>query len=242
MAIINNSFKFIFVHVPKAAGTSLTTVFAPYTNYCDLEIGGTNFGEQIQPAYKKRFGLTKHSTAAEIRNVVGMVTWSQYFSFAFVRNPFSRCLSTYYFLKNWDGLSPEFATKIKQFKSFDDYVLSDIWLESNGPDEIFRPQIYWLKSPNKTDVLVDYVGRVERINEDVAAIVEIIGNSKIKKELTTTAPKLNSSEQSSITDIKNTSVIEKIVQKYKIDFETFEYSFDPQLSVVSTDIKKRKRS
>ncbi|HAS51979.1 MAG TPA: hypothetical protein DCS21_09670, partial [Gammaproteobacteria bacterium] len=30
---------------------------------------------------------------------MGIVDWSRYFTFAFVRNPFTRCLSTYHFLR-----------------------------------------------------------------------------------------------------------------------------------------------
>ncbi|WP_430233888.1 sulfotransferase family protein [Nitrosomonas communis] len=239
MTIINNSFKFIFIHVPKAAGTTLTSVLAPYTNYCDIEIGGTNFGEQIQPAYKKRFGLTKHSTAAEIRNMVGAVIWSQYFTFAFVRNPFARCLSTFHFLKKWEGLNEEFATKMNLFKSFDEYVLSDIWLETNGPDDIFRPQLYWLRLPNKNNMLVDFVGKVEQIDKDIKYVTDVIGCSKRNELLT--IPQLNISKQASITDITNDAVIEKIVQKYMIDFETFGYPLEPHFTSDLTGTKKRKR-
>lgn len=224
--IINNSFRFIFVHVPKAAGTSLTSALVPYTNYCDLEIGGTDFGEQIQTAYTRRFGLAKHSTAAKIQGVVGAVTWSKYFSFAFVRNPFTRCLSTFHFLRKWDGAGIEFSSKMKSFKNFEEYVLSDIWLESNGPDEIFRPQIYWLNLPNKPNVIVDFVGKVEQIDKDMEFIMKVIEHPMLRKGLLS-VPQLNTSYQSSLDDIKNEAVIEKIVSKYKIDFETFGYSTDP---------------
>ncbi|MFZ2724763.1 MAG: sulfotransferase family protein [Methylococcaceae bacterium] len=227
MAIINNSFKFIFVHVPKAAGTSLTTALQSYTNYCDLEIGGTQFGEQIQAAYRRRFGLSKHSTAAEINHIVGAVVWSQSFSFAFVRNPFSRCLSTYHFLRKWEGLNPEFAKRINSFTSFEEYVLSDIWQETNGPDEIFRPQIHWLRTKiNSTDILVDFVGHIETIDEDFAHIVNVIGAPKDKQQRIQ-LPKLNRSEANAFSDIKNDAVIEKIINKYKIDFEVFGYSQQP---------------
>jgi hypothetical protein len=236
MAIINNSFQFIFVHIPKTAGTSLSSVLKPYTNYCDLEIGGTSFGEQIQPAYIKRFGLAKHSTAATIRGVVGTVVWSKYFSFSFVRNPFARCLSTFHFLRKWEGLDPEYAAIIKRFKSFEEYVLSDIWLESHGPDDIFRPQMYWLKTPNKADVLVDFVGHVERINEDMAYVMDMIGNAKMRKQLIS-VPQLNTTKQSSAKDITNAAVIEKIVNKYKVDFDTFGYSFDPHGEASGGEIK-----
>ena len=70
--IVNHSHKFIFVHVPKAAGTSVSELFSKFSAYSDLEVGGTELGEALQNAYKCRFGLTKHSTAEEIRAVVGV--------------------------------------------------------------------------------------------------------------------------------------------------------------------------
>jgi hypothetical protein len=226
MAIINNSHQFIFIHVPKAAGTSLTNALRPYTNYCDLEIGGTEFGEQIQPAYRRRFGLAKHSTAMDIRHIVGTIKWSQMYSFSFVRNPFSRCLSTYYFLRKWQGLNADFAKKIKSFNSFDEYVLSDIWQESNGPDEIFRPQIHWLRAkPNNNQLLVDFVGHIETIETDFAIVLNSIGIAA-NKQKTLVLPQLNRSQQSSLSDIKNPLVIDKIINKYRIDFETFDYSLE----------------
>jgi len=192
-----------------------------------LEIGGTPFGEQIQPAYKKRFGLTKHSSAADIRALVGAVTWSKYFTFSFVRNPFARCLSTYHFLRKWDGLSAEYAQKMNAFASFDEYALSDIWEESNGPDQIFRPQIHWLRAdPMSTNLLVNFVGRVEKIDVDFAYALEVIGTLKGRKSKMQLA-KLNQSETFVLSDIKKTAVIEKIVDKYKIDFDSFGYSLDP---------------
>jgi hypothetical protein len=227
MAIINNSYQFIFIHVPKAAGTTVTSVLSRFTNYCDLEIGGTDFGEKIQPAYKIRFGLAKHSTAAEVRSIVGTVLWSKYCTFSFVRNPFARCLSTYHFLRTWKGLNDQFSEKMKSFENFNDYVLSDVWEESPGPDNIFRPQLYWLRSaPNSNQLLVDFVGRVERINEDLMKLMEIIGIQKDTVQQSG-VPQLNRSQQSDPTQISHAGVVEKIVKKYKADFDAFGYSLDP---------------
>lgn len=39
--IVNHTHKFIFVHVPKSAGTSVTQMFSEYSSYRDLEVGGT---------------------------------------------------------------------------------------------------------------------------------------------------------------------------------------------------------
>src|SRR3989304_5138015 len=124
--IINNTFGFIFVHVPKAAGTSVAHFFSKFSCYCDLEVGGTSLGEALQEPFRKRYGLSKHSTAMEIRAVIGDVLWKKYFSFAFVRNPYERAFSAYHFLKRMraetqlEGLAP-----IGQCKTFADFVLSD---------------------------------------------------------------------------------------------------------------------
>lgn len=229
MTIINNSFQFIFVHVPKSAGTSVTSVLSQFTRYCDLEIGGTHFGEQIQPAYGQRFGLAKHSTAAELQSIIGAEKWPTYFSFAFVRNPFLRCLSTFHFLRKWDGLNAEFADKIKSFSSFDEYVLSDMWEKSEGPDRIFRPQAYWLRaSPQSTEMLVNFIGHVESIDEDITHILETVGLHEEGIQLSS-VPKLNQSQESVPNIYWDERVVDKIIKKYKVDFNCFGYSLDPQI-------------
>lgn len=226
MSIINNSYKFIFVHVPKAAGTSVTNALSGLTNYCDLEIGGTHFGERVQGAYRDRFGLGKHSTASEIKAVVGAVTWARYFTFSFVRNPFTRCLSTYHFLRKWEGGNPELRQRIQTFETFDDYVLSNIWEESNGPDQIFRPQTFWLR--RQTDMgktLVDYVGKLENLELDLKGMLQLIEVPKKSIEKLT-IQHLNRSQEKSGAVSVNPEVLAKIRLKYVSDFEAFGYAFD----------------
>lgn len=228
MCIINNSYQFIFVHVPKAAGTSVTNALQQYTNYCDIELGGSVYGEAIQAAYARRFGLSKHSPASDIRATIGSVQWSKYFSFSIVRNPFARCLSTFHFLRKWEGSSPEFVKMMREFRSFDEYVLSDVWDKTNGPDNIFRQQIYWLRGggQHNTNLLVDYVGRVESLDNDMENILDAIGIPDFKRK-DILIPQMNISNPSSASDLKNEQVINRIISKYSADFEIFGYPTDP---------------
>ena len=227
MSIINNSYRFIFIHVPKAAGTSVTSALSTLTNYCDLEIGGTEFGEAIQPAYLKRFELSKHSPAAEIRALVGAVTWSRYFTFGFVRNPFERCVSTYSFLQQWKGSSSEFYERMCSFESFDDFVLSDVLDGSDGPDLIFRPQIYWLREQNSHQLLTSFVGKVETLQDDLK---KIFLNIDVPRHKVPKVPvkRLNSSGTDNRFTSTNPAVIQKIVDKYHLDFELLGYSKTPE--------------
>lgn len=227
MTIINHTYRFIFVHVPKAGGTSVTSALSALTNYCDQEVGGTAFGEKVQSAYRDRFGLAKHSTSAEIRNLVGAVTWGRYFTFGFVRNPFARALSTYHFLRKWEGQNTKFLEQMRAFESFEEYVLSDIWDQGHGPDQIFRPQAYWLRALHGDRTFVSYIGRLETIAESLIGIFEIIDAPKHIVNALTIPHKNRSSDSTSDFICEDNRVIEKIVTRYEVDFQSFNYSTDP---------------
>jgi len=218
MAIINNSKNFIFVHVPKAAGTSVTNVLAKYTTYKDLEIGGTHFGERIQPAYQDRFGIGKHSSASGIRNVIGQQAWDEMYKFSIVRNPYDRVISTYKFLLEWKGTPEAVKSKMAKFKDINEYILSDMWEESTGPDYIFKPQAFWLTDVNdRSKVIVDYVGKLESLDENLATIMSTIERTKLNP---TESPQLNKSKGEFIL---NSESIEKINRVYARDFKIFGY-------------------
>lgn len=224
--IVNTSFGFIFVHVPKAAGTSVTNLLGQYTNYCDLEIGGTDFGEKIQNAYRQRFGLSKHSSARDIRNTVGHVQWSKLYSFSFVRNPFTRTLSTFQFLRNWEGLPQDFKSVVMAFRGFEDYLMSDWWANAPGPDDIFRPQLHWLRTtPSSTELLVDYVGKTETIAKDLAHVAQAIGLPK-QESLLTAIPRLNESRNTAPV-AWSMPMVSRIAERYRQDFEAFSYPVAP---------------
>jgi hypothetical protein len=218
MAIINNSKNFVFVHVPKAAGTSVTNALSKFTTYQDLEIGGTHFGEQIQPAYKKRFGLGKHTPASGIRSVIGQKVWDEMFTFSIVRNPYDRVISTYKFLNKWKGTPEAFKKKLCKFKDINDYILSDIWEVSDGPDYIFKPQTFWLTDVNdRNKVMVDFVGKLETLDQDLAKIMSQIEETEVD---VVASPQLNKTE--GYFELSE-NAIEKINRVYARDFEFWGY-------------------
>jgi hypothetical protein len=97
--IVSNSRKFIFVHINKTAGTSITEALAPHLAWNDVVLGLTPIGLALHQPFHERFGLYKHSTAREIRAVVGESVWREYRSFAVVRDPVDRARSLYGYLK-----------------------------------------------------------------------------------------------------------------------------------------------
>ncbi|MBZ2163619.1 sulfotransferase family 2 domain-containing protein [Alteromonas stellipolaris] len=218
MAIINNTFGFIFIHVPKAAGTSVTNALSEYTNYCDLEIGGTAFGEKVQPLYRNRFGLYKHIPANELKNITGTKDWVKFFTFSIVRHPADRLLSIYNFLKQWEGTPAELKSKLFEFDTFNAFVLSEVWKRRPGPDNIFFPQTYWLT--DKAGLLVNYVGKIEQLDESLNFIKEVIG---LKSTKNLKLSKLNESKgEKDFTEISDEAK-SLINDYYTKDFEIFDY-------------------
>jgi hypothetical protein len=184
-------------------------------------------GEVIQPFFRVRYGLSKHSTALEIKTVVGNALWDRYFTFAFARNPYARAYSTFKFLRRMraeTGL--DFLAPLDDLKSFNDFVRSD-YFRTEGMDRILKPQTFWIGNGSENPTLaVDYVGRVETIDDSIRHISERVpgllgmaGNIKV--------PVLNSSGQPSEEtwpELMRDQNTERLVfEKYRIDFEMFGY-------------------
>lgn len=226
MTIINHSYKFIFVHVPKSAGTSLTTFFSKYSKYHDQEIGGTAYGQAIAPHFRKRFGIGKHSTASKVRTIVGAEVWSEYYTFGFVRNPFERLFSVYKFLRKWEGEKNNLNTQMRGFSSFEEFIRSKILDDTDGPDNIFKPQIHWLQSAQDPNLrLVNFVGKVEQINENVSSIQQILNLPKF--DGLNSVPSLNKTQENSQAVRISQSSVEYILQRYEADFSMYGYSVEP---------------
>lgn len=222
MCIINSTFGYVFVHVPKSAGTSVTMVLSRLCTVLDIEVGGSEFGEAVQFAYMRRHGLTKHSSAREIRSMLGEQQWARFTSFGVVRHPLERLASTYRFLQKWDAPQNKLLAKIKTFETFQDFVESDIWCEEDGPDRVFRPQAFWLSETTRNELLVDRVCRVESLEEDLRALLLDL---KVKPDLLPVQmPHSNATEQRGDELQLSEPLLEKVRARYARDLSLFGYT------------------
>ena len=167
--ILNHQHRFLFIHVPKAAGTTITRALSPLTTFRDIEIGGTRYGEAIQERFAARFDLRKHSTGKVLRKRCPGHVWRRFFVFAFVRDPYARAYSVYRFLQRWkDG--PHHAAVATQ--SFTEFLASPE--VQAGRIEIARPQVHWLHEGGKPIGGIDFVGRVETFARDFGFVLSVI--------------------------------------------------------------------
>ena len=98
---INHKHKFIFIHIPKNAGTSIRNSFR--TEGYD------------QRVVNKRY---PHDSCSMIRKYCGEEVWNTFFKFAIVRNPYDRLVSYYHFHKSPQYRYPARANTL----SFNDWI------------------------------------------------------------------------------------------------------------------------
>jgi predicted AAA+ superfamily ATPase len=116
----SRKYNFIFIHVYKNAGTSITSALKPFSDNCFNK----KFGQLLRLAninYFSSLFYPDHITASMLADKIGRQKFSSYFSFAIVRNPWDWQVSLYnYMLEN---ASHHHQRKlVKSFKSFDDYI------------------------------------------------------------------------------------------------------------------------
>lgn len=186
----------IFVHVPKAAGTSIhNSLFGRLTG----------------------FG---HSTAERYLSIYGPIDFFSTFRFTFVRNPYDRFVSSYEYLKQGGNNSNDllfYEKYIKGFESFEDFVLNGFAKNVEIQNHIhFKRQSNFVYHNSRC--LVDFVGRFENLEKDYKYIASMIGAEHGLKFVNKTNNRQCFDEY-----FTRASVKKVISDFYKIDFINFDY-------------------
>ena len=208
--LISRANKFIFVHIYKNAGTSITNALLPYSNSKFENVANricSKYGiRHFDPLrYDENHG---HMTAAQLITKISRRTFDQYFSFAIVRNPWDWQASLYTFmLKNTEHRQHEL---IKSLGSFDKYI------EWRCREEI-RLQKNFIYD-ERGNQLVTFIGRYENLDQDFQYICKTIG-------ISTALPKLNVSQSRPYQEYYNKQTVAMVADAFAPDIETFRYEF-----------------
>lgn len=164
--IINNTYKFLFIHVPRCGGTSVSAALAGIGTWQDLELGSTPLGQTMDGKFREKFGLHKHVRCTDARSILGHATWVRYYKFALIRHPFDRAVSMYELMKGYECDHPFMA----QYPDFNHFIRSAHGFP--GPDHTMLPSVDWLYDAAGR-LLVDVVYKLE--GADMAAMIHDIG-------------------------------------------------------------------
>lgn len=199
----------LFVWIPKTGGTTVYRTLKPF------RMSKIKVPDKISLNFKNRgwvtFGHIQYSELVQ-KGLVNKNFNNESFKFSFVRNPFDRTVSLFFYLKK--------RKMINSNLSFDEFCLmlnkrdypKTGFYHVNGLSQA-NPQAAWLRNIN-----MDFIGKLENFNQDFKTICDIIG---------VPAPANFSKENSSSHgNFKNyySKKAELIIQNlYGEDFKYFEY-------------------
>jgi len=196
--MISHEKKFVFVHINKTGGTSISNVlrrFAPNDTF--------NKHEMIHeiPKNSKKSFLNQDNISNQLKDGV------DYFKFTFVRNPWDRCVSNFFWHRK------RYPEKRHAKMSFEDYLddLDSDWTTSYN-------QIDWLVD-RSGKICLDFIGRFENLEEDFSKVCVALGikNDKL--------PHVNKSPHRSYRTYYDKDGLIKVKRFYKRDIEYFNYKF-----------------
>lgn len=162
--MISHKHKCIFVHIPKAAGSSIEQMFLNDLNW-EKEIGRVPLLLLINPSSENGPPRLSHLTGTEYvkYNYVSKQIFDDYFTFGWVRNPYGRIYSFYkYFCYDY-------------FVSFEKFVTVYLKKNYNHIDTryFYKPMYDYLYEDNS--LAVDFVGKLESIYADIEVVIKRVG-------------------------------------------------------------------
>ena len=201
--------KFIFVHIGKNGGQSVEKALRPFAfsrlqravRYIDIRTGK-----------RDPFGIMQagsHPSVDEVKSAVGEDVFDAYYTFSFVRNPWSRLLSYYSFAK----LRPNSRHHNDAMTlDFNDFVGQ---LDGEPP---MRSQSNLIGDAQGTPQ-VDFVGRFETLDQDFQTVCAKLGCHA-------TLPHKNRTETKDYRVAYTTKSIDAVASIFADDVKHFGYRFE----------------
>lgn len=204
---------FWFVDIPRTSSTSIRSEIGKHFGsvHGKVNVEDDNYRtDQIFP---------DHQTARQMIDVLGEHVWSSLFTFTFVRNPWDRMLSLYYWRMK--------AGSLPASMTFSEYVNSLYEFIKEGKNkELFRNPCHYLSAcafieDEHGEQAVSFVGKFENRSEDLNIVSEIIsmpnlGSVRILKA---------KPEDCSYRHLYDDSTENMIKEIYDKDIRRFDYHF-----------------
>jgi len=193
--MISHKHKFIFTHIPKTGGSSVHSTLNDY----------------FEPNQQMHNDLQKDLKKCS----------NDYFKFAFVRNPWDMTVSFYHFV--WYSEVMKWWRTGRRSKpwSFKHWIKSRHFKRQRGWKKnrcYCSNQLCWVSSYDG-ELLVDFIGKFENLQEDFNIICDKIGIPQQQ------LPHKNATKHKSYTEYYDDDTKQIVAEKYAKDIEYFGYEF-----------------
>ncbi len=206
---VSDSRRVLFVHVPKTGGSTIDAMF-------DREVADT----------RRVADRARHSPYGRLLKAEPELT--DYWSFGFVRNPWSRMVSWWSMVNgvhaSYQRGEPQAVKKVENHpgawlpefefaEDFERFVLEG----TEKIAKVGRPQLRTLAAAGRE---IDFVGRVENFRNDVNIVRERLGLEQLDE-----IPRRNKSSHGPYQDYYTSVTRQKVAELYADDIEAYGYEF-----------------
>ncbi len=214
MYLISHSHRFIFVHVPKTAGSSVTEALRPYTvAMCRRDERWHIYLRALMLGRESyRLGLFQpHVPARRLVRKVPPAVWDSYFTFGFVRNPYAWLLSYHRYVRQREGHRDHRALRARG--GFRKFVMT-------LPEHRMFPTQGSFLTGEDGEIAVDFVGRIESLQDDFDHVMDGIGLPR------RTLDRVNAAGRAGPGALRRYTgeMLEVVNAFYREDFERFGYA------------------
>jgi len=197
----------VFIHIPRTAGRYIMA---------SLALERLIYPHRAKSKFKQRgrvsFGHQDYLRLVE-RNTIGREFARSAFIFTFVRDPFSRAVSHYHHTRRrHPNVLPRPTSFLEFTRNIDSYIFSKQHHRGVPGKRAFMPQVESIRN-----VPVSYIGRFERLREDIAVLARVFDVS------VQTAEPVGVTKHGPYREYYNTESEDNVKKYYAEDFERFGY-------------------
>ncbi|GAB4534938.1 MAG: hypothetical protein Tsb0010_15020 [Parvularculaceae bacterium] len=221
--LLSHRKQFLFIHIPKTAGTSITRRLAPHARLRDrlvYEFRPTRLAIAIADRAMRRAddglalyaGFPQHAAIRNARDALGDDWTNALFKFAFVRDPWD------WFASLWAHAARTPGHPLQQ----DARAGIEPFLETACRGGVLR-QIDYVRRRGSLELDVDFLGRFETLREDFRAVADRLGLSARDLPHDNRAP----ARARDLSSLYTPSARRLFLKRFGPDLELFGYAESP---------------
>jgi hypothetical protein len=220
--VVSDEQQFVYLFVPKVACTSIKHALLPLLNFgvSDEDLVRDDETSEIHKLINRSPHMIK-----KWRLLSNPDYYRDYFKFAFVRNPWDRLVSLYLqkLAPGGRGMGRYEYDDVTLYAgmSFVEFVEAVCAIPDKIADPHFRSQRVPVCGPGG-EVLADFVGRFENLEEDFARVADALGSPHLSLPHLTPAGTRNSRHYREFYDAR---LARLVGERYRADANIFGYTF-----------------
>lgn len=209
--------QFLFVHIAKTGGTSVRAALAPLL-WRDPVFWLTIPCRRLShlTGHRSVTKFPRHAKVVAAKEMLPQEIFERLYKFAFVRNPWDLQVSSYHHIRRE---RPHLIAHVKDFPGFIRFKLDPARPYQYHLDTSIELQSDYLKDLSGR-IVVDFIGRYERLQEDFDQVCERIG---IAKKLL--PHKRQAKDRDDYRKYYDDATAELVARHFKPDIEALGYAF-----------------